>query len=78
MVLVLHCSTLCDIFSLLFFFSLFMGFALHNIHTFHSRLVFYLKKRKRKKKQNVFCIIFLDLKSRLANLFLHNMFMYFV
>ena len=29
-------------------------------------------------KQIVFCIIFLDLKSRLANLFLHNMFMYLV
>ena len=67
-------------------FSLFLGFALHNIHTFHSRLFCYFfnlkkkerKKEKRKRKQNVFCIIFLDLKSRLANLFLHNMFMYFV
>ena len=85
-----------------FLFSLFQGVALHNIHAFHSRIVFvssfqiFLKqkkkkqknkkqkkqktknKKKRKRKQNVFCIIFLDLKSRLANLFLHNMFMYFV
>ena len=36
------------------------------------------KKKKKKRKQNVFCISFLDLKSRLANLFLHKMFMYFV
>ena len=62
-----------------FLFSLFLGFALHNIHTFHSRFFFFfffikLKiKRKRKRKQIVFCTIFLVLKTRLVNLFSHNM-----
>ena len=55
MVLVLHCYTLCDHCSL-FFFSLFLGFALHNIHTFHSRLYlfifFQIKKKGKKKEEN--------------------------
>ena len=74
MVLVLYCSTLCDHFFFFFLLSSFLGFALHSIHAFHSKIFLYKKKRK----QNVFCITFFDLKSRLANLFLHNMFMYFV
>ena len=62
-----------------FLFSLFLGFALHNIHAFHSRLslfIFFKKKKKkkgRKRKQIVFCTIFLFLKTRLVNLFSHNM-----
>ena len=63
MVLVLHYSTLCDHCSLVFsFFFLFLGFALHNIHVFHSRC-FYLKnknknKKERKRKQIVFLHLF--------------------
>ena len=60
-----------------FLFSLFLEFALHNIHAFHSRLslfiFFQIKKKGRKRKQIVFCTIFLVLKTRLVNLFLHNM-----
>ena len=43
MVLVLLCFTFCDLCSLVFqFFSfLFLGFALHYIHAFHSRCFFY-------------------------------------
>ena len=37
MVLVLHCYTLCDHCSLVFVFFV-LGFALHKIHAFHSRL----------------------------------------
>ena len=59
-----------------FLFSLFLGFALHNIYEFHSRSFCYFLKKKRSKM--CFALFFLDLKSRLANLFLHNMFMYFV
>ena len=49
---------------LVFVFFLFLGLALHNIHAFHSRVVFVssFQKKKGKRKQNVFCIIFLDLK----------------
>ena len=36
------------------------------------------KKEKKKGKQIVFCIIFLNFKSRLVNLPLHNMSMYLV
>ena len=52
MVLVLHYSTLCDHFFWVgFLFSLFLGFALHNIHVFHSRLVLLFRKKKKKKKE---------------------------
>ena len=60
-------------FVLWFLFSLFLGFALHNIHAFHSRFFFLNQKRKRKRKQIVFCTILLVLKTRLVNLFSHNM-----
>ena len=60
-----------------FLFSLFLEFALHNIHAFHFRLslfiFFQIKKKGKKRKQIVFCTIFLVLKTRLVNLFLHNM-----
>ena len=53
MVLVLLRSTLCDH---CFLFSLFLGFALHNIHAFHSRIVFVSSlQKKRKKKGNKMC-----------------------
>ena len=62
MVLVFHLSILCDHSSMLILFSLFLGFALHNIHAFHARLFLLLfSKRKKggKEKKNVFCVIFL-------------------
>ena len=65
----LYRSILDDHSSLLFFFSLFLflGFALHNTHAFHARIDFVSSfqnknknnKKERKRKQNVFCIIFL-------------------
>ena len=81
----LHLSILCDYsFSFSFsFFSLFLGFVLHNIHAFHTRLfllILFKKKTKKKKEERegkiCFALFFLDLKSRLAILSLHNMFMY--
>ena len=89
MILVLHISILCDHASLLFLFSLFLGFALHNIHAFHARLFFLIlfkkkkkteKKKKKEEKEGKMCfaLFFLDLISRLAILFLNNMFMYLV
>ena len=82
MVLVLHLSILFYHSSLLFLFSLFLGFALHNIHAFHARLflIFFLNSKINKVKERQMCLalFFLDLKSRLAILSLHNMFMYFV
>ena len=81
MILVLHYYTLydhCSLFCFVFFFPLFLGFALHNIHAFHSRLFLFIffkfkKKKGRKRKQIVFCTIFLALKTWLINLFSHNM-----
>ena len=56
MVLVLHYSTLCDHFFWVgFLFSLFLGFALHNIHVFHSRLVLLFRKKKKKEKGSKMC-----------------------
>ena len=66
-------SILCDHSSWLYSFSLFLGFALHNIYAFHARLflliLFKIKKKKNKKqktkkkggkgRKNMFCIIFL-------------------
>ena len=83
MVHVLHRSTLCDHSSLLsLFLFVFLGFALHNIHAFHSRLflLFLFKKKKKKEKGSKMCfaLFFLDLKSRLVNLSLHNMSLYLV
>ena len=82
-------SILCDHSSWLFSFSLFLGFALHNIYAFHARLflliLFKIKKKNKKQKKRgekegkiCFALFFLDLKSRLAILSLHNMFMYLV
>ena len=62
-----------------FLFSLFLGFALYNIYAFHSMLFlvdfFQIKKKKkgRKRKQIVFCTIFLVSKTLLVNLFSHKM-----
>ena len=68
-----HLSILCDHSSLLFLFSLFLGFALHNIHAFHARLFLLLFSKKKKKKKMErkmgFALFFLDLKSRLAIIF---------
>ena len=82
MVLVLLCSILCDHCSLVFCFSLFLGFALHNIHAFHSKLflffLFKLKKGEKKEANCVSTLIFLASKTRLVNLFTHNMSLYLV
>ena len=62
-----------------FFFSFFLGFALHNIYAFHAKLFLLLfSKKKKKERKMYFTLFFLDLKSRLAILSLHNMFMYLV
>ena len=65
-----------------FLFSLFLGFALHYICAFHSRLFFILFKLKKKKKKKgsklCFAFIFLALKTRLVNLFTHSMSLYLV
>ena len=65
---------------------------MHNIHAFHTRLFFVIifKKKKKKGKEKrknktkeekgrkiFFALFFLNLKSRLAILSLHNMIMYF-
>ena len=79
MVLVRLLSIFCDH----FFFPLFLGFALHNIHAFHARLFFIYffkkikinKKRKEKGRQMCSALSFLNLKTRLAILSLHNIFM---
>ena len=75
MVLVLHCFSLCDHCSFFFFFSfLSLGFALHNIHAFHSRCFYSKKKRKEKEANCVFALFSLFLKTRLVNLFSHDIF----
>ena len=88
MVLVLHYFIFCDHRSLVFvFFLLSLGFALHYIHAIHSRCFFYLiykKKIKNKKgkglKEKGSTLLFLQfslfLKTRLVNLFSHDMFCY--
>ena len=79
LVLMLHLTILCDHSSLLFLFSLFLGFALHNIHAFHAWLfqliLFKIIKKKKKEKEGKICfaLFFLDLKLRLATLSLHNL-----
>ena len=74
LVLMFHLSILCDYSSLLFLFSLFLGFALHNIHAFHARLFLLLfskkKKKKKKGKKNGFCIIFLGFEIKVG----HNLY----
>ena len=62
---------------LLLFYLLFLGLALYNIHSFHSRTVFVssfqnkiIKKEEEKGSKLCFAFFFLDLKSRLANLIL--------
>ena len=69
-------------FFIAFVFFVFLGFALHNIHAFHSRLfLFFVFKNKNKNKKGskmCFALFVLDLKSRLVNLFLHNMCMYLI
>ena len=74
-----------SLYSLWLFFFVFIGFALHNIHAFHSRLflLFLFKKQNKNKKEEkgskmCFALFFLNLKSRLATLSLHNMSMYLV
>ena len=83
MVLVFHLSIICDHSSLLFLFSLFED--LHYITFMHFMLGFFcysfqkkFKKMKEKEGKMCFALFFLDLKSRLAILSLHNMFMYLV
>ena len=70
-----------------FLFSLFLGFALHNIHASHSRLFLFsfykIKKdkkiKKRKKEANyVFVLSSWFLKTRLVNLFSCNMSLYLI
>ena len=85
MVLVLLCFTFCDLCSLVFqFFSfLFLGFALHYIHAFHSRCFFYsiyiyiyIKGKEERKEKEAHCVLALFslfLKTRLVNLFSHDM-----
>ena len=75
MVLVLHLFILCDHSSLLFLFSLFLGFALHNIHAFHAGLflLFFQKKEEEEEeeeegKKNVFCIIFLGFEIKVGHI----------
>ena len=54
MVLVLHCSTLCDhCFFFCFLFSSFLGFALYNIQAFHSRWFCYFLLYKKKEAKCV-------------------------
>ena len=58
MVLVLHLSIPYDHSSLLFLFSLFLGFALHNIYAFHARLfLLFFSKIKTKKKEKEKCVL---------------------
>ena len=85
MVLVLHCFSLCDHCSLffgfcVFFFLLSLGVALHFIHAFHSRCIFfilyiyiYIYKGKEKEAHCVLALSSLFLKTRLVNLFSHDM-----
>ena len=61
-----------------FLFSLFLGFALHYIHAFHSRIFFNSfkinnkkRKRERKRKQIVFCIYFLGYWKQGWSIYLH-------
>ena len=68
MVLVLHLNILCDHSSFVFLvLLLFLGFALHNIHAFHDRLLllffffFFLFL-------NVFCIISLELVIKIGHI----------
>ena len=56
-----------------FLFSLFLGFALHNIHAFHFKL---FEKKEEKGSKLCFALFSWFLKTRLVNLFSHNM--YFV
>ena len=60
-----------------FFFFVFLGFALHNIHAFHSKCFFNNKKKKKEEEKGnklCFCTIFSwFLRTRLVNLFSHNM-----
>ena len=90
MVLVLHCFSFVTIVlcSLVFvFFSSSLGVALHYIHAFHSKCFFYsIKKnnnkrerKERKRKDIVVLALFsLFLKTRLVNLFSHDMFVVLV
>ena len=59
---------------------LFLGFALHNIYAFHSRCFFYFiyiyNKKKGRKEKEAHCVLALFslfLKTRLVNLFSHDM-----
>ena len=84
MVLMLHCFYFVAIVLWFLCFSfLSLGFALHYIHAFHSRCFFYyliLKKKKKERKESkrkhiiVLALFSLFLKTRLVNLFSHDMF----
>ena len=82
MVLVLYCFSLCDHCSLFFGFCIFplsLGVALHYIHAFHSRCLYiyiyiYIKGTKEKEGHCVLALFSLFLKTRLVNLFSHDMF----
>ena len=60
------------------FFLLSLGFALHYIHAIHSKFFFfilYIYIREKEKEANcVFALFSLFLKTRLVNLFSHDMF----
>ena len=87
MVLVLHYFSfvtivLCSL-VFVFFYLLSLGVALHYIHAFHPRCFFYsinkLKKKKKRKEGKrkhivVLALFSLFLKTRLVNLFSHDMF----
>ena len=84
MVLVIHCFIFCDHCSLVFviFFFWSLGFALHYIHAFHSRCFFLFnikkkKERKERKRKHIIVLALFSLfflKTRLVNLFSHDMF----
>ena len=49
-----------------FLFSLFLGFALHYIHAFHSRFFFFFLFFFLKSKQIMFCIYFLGIENKVG------------
>ena len=77
MILVFHCVSFVTIVLWFLCFSfLSLGFALHYIHAFHSRcFLFNIKRKERKMKHIIVLTLFsLFLKTKLVNLFSHDMF----